>query len=146
MVPKGCHISVSAGSYVYTSSEGGRTWTGPQPLPTPGVVSFTTPRSWVLLRDNTVALSTDGGSTWSPARQVPLPAGWHLGAVQFSDLQHGYAPVTDIGTGPVAVGSQTSSSALGPVNLQIQGKPPRYGLLATDDGGATWRTVAVPQI
>jgi len=78
-----------------------------------------------------VAGSDDGGSTWKSVGTLPMPAGWFISSAGFTDGTHGWAVTVDAPTRPYA--------NFNPSNGKAQ-------VLATSDGGASWRQVNLPLI
>jgi photosystem II stability/assembly factor-like uncharacterized protein len=127
------HLAVSA-RYVYSSADGGLTWTNPQKLEAGGLQPrgsqymqfYLDQKHWWITSVNDhpadnpvpqgqqfVARTVDGGQTW---QVFPSPA---IIQLMFSDSQHGWA-----------------EAVTGPNNINI--------LLRTADGGAHWQEVQVP--
>ncbi len=127
------HLAVSA-HYVYTSADGGLTWTNPQKLEARGLQPqgsqymqfYLDQKHWWITSVNDhpadnpvpqgqqfVARTVDGGNTW---QMFPSPA---IIQMMFSDPLHGWA-----------------EAITGPHNTNI--------LLRTTDGGAHWQEVQVP--
>jgi len=127
------HLAVSA-HYVYTSADGGLTWTNPQKLEARGLRPqgsqymqfYLDQKHWWITSVNDhpadnpvpqgqqfVARTVDGGNTW---QMFASPA---IIQMMFSDAQHGWA-----------------EAITGPHNTNI--------LLWTTDGGAHWHEVQVP--
>jgi photosystem II stability/assembly factor-like uncharacterized protein len=127
------HLAVSA-RYVYSSADGGLTWTNPQKLEARGLQPkgsqymqfYLDAKHWWITSVNDhpadnpvpqgqqfVGRTTDGGKTW---QVFPSPA---IIQLMFSDPQHGWA-----------------EAITGPNNTNI--------LLRTTDGGAHWQEVQVP--
>ncbi len=127
------HLAVSA-HYVYTSADGGLSWSSPQPLEAGGLQPkgsqymqfYLDEKHWWMTSVNDhsadnpvpqgrqfVGRTVDGGQTW---QVFPSPA---IIQMMFSDPQHGWA-----------------EAVTGPHNTNI--------LLRTTDGGAHWQEVVVP--
>ena len=127
------HLAVSA-RYVYSSADGGLTWTNPQKLEARGLRPqgsqymqfYLDQKHWWITSVNDhpadnpvpqgrqfVGRTVDGGKTWEV---FPSPA---IIRMMFSDAQHGWAEAIS-----------------GPHNTNI--------LLWTNDGGAHWQEVQVP--
>lgn len=127
------HLVVSA-RYVYSSADGGLTWTNPQKLEAGGLQPqgsqymqfYLDQKHWWITSVNDhpadnpvpqgqqfVARTVDGGQTW---QVFPSPA---IIQLMFSDSQHGWA-----------------EAVAGPNNTNI--------LLRTADGGAHWQEAQVP--
>jgi len=116
------------GIQVWTTSDGGTTWTGPRTLPfgfaakPPPVLAFAAAdlTHWWVSGDRGLMRSVDGGRTWTRVDQIsctdPEAQGGCRGSLQFVDARHGFAG---------------STSSVGPPS-------------ATDDGGRTWRVLATP--
>jgi photosystem II stability/assembly factor-like uncharacterized protein len=73
-----------------------------------------TQHGWILEHDGTVAVTTDGGHTWRPVGSL----GRSDVTIRFADATHGFAFQTQDTNQPAT--------------------------LATDDGGATWKTLSTP--
>jgi photosystem II stability/assembly factor-like uncharacterized protein len=127
------HLAVSA-RYVYSSADGGLTWTTPPKLEAPGLRPqgsqymefYLDQKHWWITSVNDhpvdnpvpqgqqfVARTVDGGMTWQVFRSPAIIQ------MMFSDPQHGWA-----------------EAITGPNNTNI--------LLRTTDGGAHWQEVQVP--
>ena len=62
---------------------------------------------------------------------IPLSPGWYLATAEFSDVNHGWVTVTN----------SPAQAALG-----IRHGDDLFQMLATSDGGVTWRQVALPRV
>ena len=62
---------------------------------------------------------------------LPLSPGWYLATAEFSDVNHGWVTVTN----------SPAQAALG-----IRHGDDLFQMLATSDGGVTWRQVALPRV
>jgi len=104
-------------SYVYTSGDGGATWSFLETLPTsvaePAVVRFISARFWWAYGPGPALVTRDGGTTWgAPPGSARFAAG--VGPTYlFADEKVGYATV-------------------------------RGGIQRTLDGGATWEAIRTP--
>jgi photosystem II stability/assembly factor-like uncharacterized protein len=142
--PSGIEITCyrPIGTYVSLTGDGGETWTAPRRIMVDGIVSFIDDRRWIARGANGISTSTDGGVSWSAYRPLPqLPAGWGPSLLQMRDLRQGWLSLTDWPGGRLALFAGGAAGSKGPFNLHIQGTPPKFALLATDDGGAHWTEV-----
>jgi photosystem II stability/assembly factor-like uncharacterized protein len=77
------------GTFVYTTSDGGSTWSAPRLIPDP-VISFVDVNHWIDLANGTngeLLTTSDAGKTWEP---VPGSAGsFGLGRIDFVDTSDG---------------------------------------------------------
>jgi photosystem II stability/assembly factor-like uncharacterized protein len=107
--------NLSGQGYVYTTSDGGTSWSHPNLIPTdlPGLTDFIDAQQWVAWSSaGRLTRTSDGGQHWSVL--APLPAsGFQRGQFDFVDLSHGWAY-----TG--------------------------YYLFGTVDGGAHWVKLSLP--
>jgi photosystem II stability/assembly factor-like uncharacterized protein len=130
------------GSYVSLTDDGGQTWSAPRRIMVDGAVSFIDDRHWIARGANGISTSTDAGVSWSAYRPLQqLPGGWGPSQVQMLDLRQGWISLTDWSGGRLALISGGAAGSKGPFNLHIQGTPPKFALLETDDGGAHWSEV-----
>jgi photosystem II stability/assembly factor-like uncharacterized protein len=130
------------GTYVSLTGDGGQTWSAPRRIMVDGIVSFIDDRRWIARGANGISTSTDAGVSWSAYRPLPqLPAGWGPSLLQMRDLRQGWISVTDWSGGRLALFAGGAAGSKGPFNLHIQGTPPKFALLETDDGGAHWTEV-----
>lgn len=122
------------GQYLYESTDGGINWSGPKQLNVTGNVQVVSSTTWVDLSQQGLSRTTDAGATWSISRPLPVPSGWYASQPQFLDAQRGYVSLTD-----------SNGKWFAFMNGQgIEGTPPKFALLVTEDGGATWRQVGLP--
>lgn len=122
--------------YLYESTDGGITWSGPTQLQVTGNVQFISSTTWVVLSQGGLSRTTDAGNTWSTPRPLPVPSGWYASEPQFLDAQRGYVSLTD-----------SNGKWFAFMNGQgIEGTAPKFGLLVTEDGGATWQQVGLPSM
>jgi photosystem II stability/assembly factor-like uncharacterized protein len=109
---------LSGQSYAYTTSDGGTSWSQPNPIPTdlPSLVDFIDAHDWLAFSSAGALIRTsDGGQHWN-VLAAGLPAsGWQRGVFDFVDLSHGW-----VYTG--------------------------YYLFGTTDGGVHWVTLTLPSI
>jgi photosystem II stability/assembly factor-like uncharacterized protein len=130
------------GTYVSLTGDGGQTWSAPRRIMVDGALSFIDDRHWIARGANGISTSTDAGVTWSANRPLPqLPAGWGPSLLQMRDLRQGWISLTAWSGGRLALFAGGAAGSKGPFNLHIQGTPPKFALLATDDGGAHWTEV-----
>jgi photosystem II stability/assembly factor-like uncharacterized protein len=110
------------GDGLWRTDDGGQTW---RELHLPGKrwpsggLSFLSPWRGFVTTGDAILATEDGGQTWQ-TRYISRSKYGSLSAVQMLDARHGYAG------GGWATSSSSASHQL---------------LLATDDGGHTWRTV-----
>lgn len=135
------------GTYVSLTGDGGQTWSAPRRITVDGTVSFIDGRRWIAMGANGISISTDAGASWSASRPLPhLPAGWGPGQLQMLDLRQGWISITNWSGGRMALFAGGPAGSSGPANLHIQGTPPKFALLATDDGGGHWTEVQLAGI
>ncbi len=136
------------GTYVSLTGDGGQTWSAPRRITVDGTVSFIDDRQWIARGANGISTSADAGASWSAPRPLPqLPGSWGAIQVELLDLKHGWMSISD---GPearrIAIYGQQTAGSSGPMRIRISGTPPRFDLLATDDGGAHWAEVQLAGI
>ncbi|TMD03684.1 MAG: hypothetical protein E6J01_15685 [Chloroflexi bacterium] len=135
------------GTYVSVTGDGGQTWSPPRRIMVDGAVSFIDDRHWIARGANGISTSTDAGVSWSANRPLPqLPAGWGPSLLQMRDLRQGWISLKDWSGGRLALLAVGAAGSKGPFNLHIQGTPPKFALLETDDGGAHWTEVQLAGI
>jgi photosystem II stability/assembly factor-like uncharacterized protein len=119
------------GTYVYTTSDGGDHWSGPQAIALPGAVtgyqgiSMLDARTWVITTGSGLARTTDAGAHWQ-VLSGGLPADGRVTAIDFQNANSGWAAEV-VGGKPATL---TATLAL----------------YATTDGGAHWTKLSVPDI
>jgi photosystem II stability/assembly factor-like uncharacterized protein len=132
-------------TYVSLTSDGGQTWSAPRRLAVDGTVSFIDTRRWIARGASGLSTTDDAGVSWSAPRPLPqLPAGWGPNQVELLDLQQGWMSVGDWPEGEarrIAIFGSAAAGSTGPMHIRISGTPPKFALLATDDGGAHWTEV-----
>jgi photosystem II stability/assembly factor-like uncharacterized protein len=126
-----CNAIRRIGQYVYATSDGGFSWTGPQSSIGEGILDVIDMERWVLISGTAFSMTTNGGGTWSGARPIPIPPGWHASQTQFLDSLRGWVSLSidgdKVGTGG---GNRLST--------------PKSALLKTSDGGSSWVEVSLP--
>jgi photosystem II stability/assembly factor-like uncharacterized protein len=157
--------AVGVGARIYTTADGGDHWRSapaPPELPSQGIpVPILLPDGHLaLLRQNSLYVSDDGGLHWSEARPLPGPATsgpaaldtahwWWIsgdGRVFFSrDEGASWAQVGSLPRGmtPGAVTFQDPDDGL-MVTSHLRPATAANVLLATSDGGRTWRPINPP--
>lgn len=123
----GCFLMTPAGRYLYSTADGGRTWSGPQSI-AHGYVDVIDPSRWLLLNTSGFATSTDGGKTWSASQAFAAPSGWFATGAQFLDAQRGFITLSDS-----SEGNFPGAGAYGPSG--------KTAVAYTSDGGSTWQSV-----
>jgi photosystem II stability/assembly factor-like uncharacterized protein len=116
--------SPGSGIYLYSSGDGGRSWSAPQLLRRAPSGQFVTWKlldgtHWWVAIGRTVWASSDGGLNWS-STEVDLPDGYRISRLSFATPRDGWAIAVTAARGP---GSR---------------------LLHTVDGGAHWVVVLNP--
>jgi len=133
--------------YVYASDDAGLTWVQSAQIPVRGQlpppfedpqprVEFLDAHRWMVVNSGGLIQSTDGGAIWSAARPIPTPAGWYVSEGQFLDASRGWVTMSDTAIGAYITAQKAN---LFPVPW------PKFAMLATSDGGATWHNVSLPQ-
>jgi len=138
------------GTYVSLTGDGGQTWSAPRRITADGTLSFIDTRRWIARGASGLSTTDDAGVSWSAPRPLPqLPAGWGPNQVELLDLKQGWVSVQDSPEGEarrIAIYGQATAGSAGPMHIRISGTPPRFALLATDDGGAHWTEVQLAGI
>jgi photosystem II stability/assembly factor-like uncharacterized protein len=133
-----CHYPVYKPSarYIYSSADGGLSWTRGQQLPTSGQLLFIDPRNWINITSKGVTETADAGATWSSAHEMPIRSGWYLSDAQFPDPRNGWVTLSDDPNGAelASYGETILNSAMSP----------RFAMLSTSDGGVSWHQVLLP--
>jgi len=114
------------------TQDGGRTWAYMRNLPSGlDLFVFTDSHHVVDIGPESVAASADLGATWSPVGSIPIPVGWYLNKAQFVDSKQGWVTLANY-----------------PYTLSINGGTgdPKFAMLATSDGGATWHQISLPKV
>ncbi len=108
---------------VLRTVDGGTGWIDVTPpgLPDVAVADFVADRAWVITGAGEVWIGGDGGATWERTA-VPLEEGFTILDVAFADSERGWVLLA------VPGGAGTIPNAV----------------VATDDGGRSWRVVVVP--
>jgi photosystem II stability/assembly factor-like uncharacterized protein len=120
------------------SDDGGLTWKVARKLPvTAGTTLAIDATHLIDIGPKVVTVSSDAGQTWSTAGQSPIPPGWFVGDAQFTDPDHGTLVVTDDPGAERFIFRYLRREPFDSANFSV---------LITDDGGATWRSVDLPQI
>jgi photosystem II stability/assembly factor-like uncharacterized protein len=124
-------------AYLYVSAEGGRSWTGPRPLPEPPAgaqpsavappVAFAGPASWWYPRGSALFESQDAGQQWRP--EGSLPGGRQFARLEAVDASH--------------LWSIAGRPARCPPSGDCLASWTDRGLLRTADGGRHWTPVPV---
>jgi len=116
------HLAIVGQGVLLASDDGGQHWSAPRPLPPSvtggGVEGLDSGHWWLTTRDGRLFSSADEGGTWTAAGT--LPKGMTFGSLAFSSPTVGW----------------TTASYLRPNTGNA--------LLATTDGGRTWRSVTPP--
>ena len=114
--------------FLYTTADGGRTWAYSRRLTNAqGELAFVGAMDWVDVGPDGATVTRDGGKTWSGAEPIPIPAGWYVSKIRFIDTSRGWVALSKAADGGVSPSASTEA------------------MLATSDGGATWRQVMLPQ-
>ncbi len=132
--PKVCHTYQPTSQFLYETSDDGITWSGPQQILVRGNLDFVGRRTWIVLTSDGLSVTNDAGKRWSSPRPLPVPSGWYGSRAQFLDADRGWVALSDSSASKVV--------ALG--GRDIEGTPPKFALLVTDDGGVTWHEVSLP--
>lgn len=157
--PQGDLVQVTSNKsgQVYRTADGGRTWTHYRPLAHLGTASFLSDDRWVVPAFGRFDITQDGGRTFATA-SVGVPAGWRLFGSQLVSGEVVTAPLTDLGGSvevgpggpvkqvPLMVGGSAAPGSTEPIDMKIQGTPPRFAFVRSLDGGRTWSAVAVPDL
>ncbi len=116
------------GYYVYSTTDGGDHWSGPQRLSIPGytvgfpVLTLIDGQDWVAPAAGPgIVRTTDGGKHWA-IRSDGLPANGRVAALDFQDTNDGWAAVS------------------------LPTTPATLALYGTTDGGAHWTKLSAPDI
>ena len=123
----GCFSMTLAGRYLYSTADGGHTWTGPRSI-AHGYVDVIDPSRELLLNASGFATSTDGGKTWSASQAFAAPRGWFATGAQFIDAQRGFITLSN-----TSEGNFPGAGAYGPSG--------KTALVYTSDGGSSWQPV-----
>jgi photosystem II stability/assembly factor-like uncharacterized protein len=138
------------GTYVSLTDDGGQTWSAPRRIAADGTLGFIDTRRWIARGATGVSTTDDAGVSWSAPRPFPqLPTGWGPNQVELLDLKRGWMSVGDWPEGEgrmIAISGSAAAGSTGPMHIRISGTPPRFALLATDDGGANWTEVQLAGI
>ena len=121
-----CQIASASRSYVYTSSNRGRSWrvVVPPGAPAGWLVDTLSPTRWRLVNGDRILATDDGGRSW---RTITSNVAFRL-SYSFGSPT---APVVDFVSGQVGWISSWSSQD-------------GYSLWRTTDGASTWKRVKVP--
>jgi len=124
----GYRAGAAAAGWAWTTSDRGRTWSAPIPLPAATFrASFADRLHWFVSAGARIFATGDGGATWSQLPRVATDW-WELPIV-FVDARHGFALVTSQDKKPSD--PRAAGACCGPQQ--------HHQLFATDDGGQTWR-------
>jgi len=124
------------GRFLFETRDGGATWLFIATLPSSlGSVAWLDHLRGVDVGVNGVNVTSDGGSVWSLVGVAPLPAGWYVSRTDFTDARHGWATLADDWV-QAEIAADRGTGAEG-TNVQFR-------MLATSDGGVTWRDVKLP--
>jgi photosystem II stability/assembly factor-like uncharacterized protein len=126
----GCVAITPAGRYLYSTADGGHTWSDPQSIGH-GYLALIDSHRWVLLTADGLSMSSDAGKTWSTPRALALPSGWFATETQFLDAQRGWVTLSDS-----SEGNFQGAGAFGPGG--------KTALVYTGDGGSSWQAVQLP--
>jgi photosystem II stability/assembly factor-like uncharacterized protein len=94
---------VTGPTYVYTSADGGASWSPPRQLPQPagGTATFLDARHWWVSAGPRLSQTSDGGAHWQESG--PAPAGYVFGDVQALDQATAWAVVIRPGACAAAI-------------------------------------------
>jgi photosystem II stability/assembly factor-like uncharacterized protein len=115
------------GTYVYTTADGGASWSAPRAITlpaAPGLVrslSLVDASHWFVVSDSGIFRTTDAGAHWGPLTSSP-PSSDYVLAVEFQDVDIAW----------VEVGGR--------------GAHPALALYRTTDGGVHWTRFSVPSL
>jgi hypothetical protein len=122
----------------YRTVERGAHWTATSVVDDPGMLtlSLDDPTAWIALDPSdaaTVRTSSDAGATW---QTTAVRERWPFiaGPISFADSSHGWVVVQEPSPPCTPVALPTNMA----VACSYAFTPPQH-LVATDDGGATWR-------
>jgi len=142
--------TTSASSYVYRTADEGQTWTPVRRLPHGGSAVFLSDLRWVIQGQDGFDVTDDGGLTFAAAR-APVPTGWHLWPPLVASGEIVTAAITDLPVGQggrianvFALGGSAPAGSTEPMDMKIQGTPPRFAFVRSLDGGRTWSAVSIP--
>ena len=114
-------------TYVYSTMDGGATWTNPRRLVLPGgfdefaTLTAVDANNWILTSNGRMSRTTDSGAHWSLVVGWP-PANERVVAVEFQNASTAWAEVV------------------------VAGVHPTVAMYRTIDGGAQWSRVTVPAL
>lgn len=135
--------------YISLTADAGQTWSTPRRITVEGSLSFIDNERWIARGATGISTTTDAGLSWSAPRQLPQLAGWGPNQLQLLDLNQGWMSVGDWPEGEgrrIAIFGAAAVGSTGPLHIRISGTPPRFALLATNDGGAHWSEVQLTGI
>ncbi len=134
----GCHYIVEepVARYMYSSSDGGLSWSELRQIPTTGQLDFIDSHQWILTSVDGVADTVDGGTTWSSARALPTPSGWYVIQAHFLDAHRGWVTLSDEDPIAAQIAAHGATGAVWP----------KFAMLQTSDGGVTWYQVSLPTV
>jgi hypothetical protein len=134
----GCQITVyqPVARTLSTTADGGITWSSGQTLPAleGNLIAFDSKR-WIDVEATGLESTNDGGRAWSKRGPIRLPAGWYLSQAEFLSSDTGVIVISN------ARYAATMASA---GSFSLQGTELRFAMLATSDGGRTWKRIALP--
>jgi len=144
--------TTSAASYVYRTADGGQTWSPVRRLPHSGSAVFLSDVRWVIQDKDRFDVTDDGGLTFAAA-SAAVPTGWHVWPPLVAASEIVTAAISDLPVGQggrianvFALGGSAPADSTEPMDMKIQGTPPRFAFVRSLDAGRTWSAVSIPDL